>query len=160
MLCAIIFSVNRYHGREIVRTFLSGFPLSNETAIGTFAFSGNTLFSILELMAAVRIGAKKVDAILMSLGGIVSTPTAFLLSASFRSFFTLSAVVELKEKNYLFLVTIRYYLIFDLFDAGVILVQVYDMLNFICAIYIACGRDGFKINVTTYFNNVYIIAVK
>ena len=98
MLCAIIFSVNRYHGREIVTTFLSGFPLSNETAIATFAFSGNTLFSILELMAAVRIGAKKVDTILMSLSGIVSILTAFLVSASFRSFFTLSAVVELKEK--------------------------------------------------------------
>ena len=53
-----------------------------------------------------------------------------------------------------------YYLIFDLFDAWVILVQVYNMLNFICVIYIACGGDGFRLNATTYFNNVYIMAVK
>ena len=65
-----------------------------------------------------------------------------------------------KRINYLYLVAIRYYLIFDLFDAGVILVQVYNMLNFICATYIACGGDGFRLNATANFNNVYIMAAK
>ena len=65
-----------------------------------------------------------------------------------------------KRKNLLFFVTIRYYVLFDEFDAGMILVQVYNMLNSICAINIACGGDGFRLNATTYFNNVYIMAVK
>ena len=52
--------------------------------------------------------------------------------------------------NYLFLVAIRHYLIFDLFDAGVIFVLVLSMLNFIWVIYIACGGNGFRRNTTTY----------
>ena len=83
--------------------FLYGFSLSNGETVATFAFSGDTLFSIPEFMAVVSIGAKKLDAILMSLGGIVSMPTAFLVSISFRSFFTLSAVVDLKERITCFL---------------------------------------------------------
>ena len=71
--------------------------------VATFAFSGNTLFSILEFMVVVSIGAKKSDAILMTLGGMVSVPTAFLVSVSFRSFLTLSTVVGLKEKISCFL---------------------------------------------------------
>ena len=78
--------------------FLSGLPLSNGTTVAIFEFSGNTLFFILELMAVVSIGVKKLDAILMSLGGMVFIPTAFLVSISFRSFFTFSTVVGLKEK--------------------------------------------------------------
>ena len=50
-------------------------------------------------MAVVSIETKKLDAILTSLGGIVSLPTAFLVSISFRSYFTLSTVVGLKEKT-------------------------------------------------------------
>ena len=76
-------------------SFLSGFPLCDGTTVATFAFSGNTLFSILGFMAVVSIGAKKLDAILISLGGIVSIPTPFLVPISFRSFLTLSTVVGL-----------------------------------------------------------------
>ena len=49
-------------------------------------------------MAIVSIGARKLDAILMSLGGGVSIHTAFFVLISFRKFFTLSTVVGLKEK--------------------------------------------------------------
>ena len=51
-------------------------------------------------MAIVSIGARKLDAILMSLegGGGVSIHTAFFVLISFRNFFTLSTVVGLKEK--------------------------------------------------------------
>ena len=52
--------------------------------------------------------------------------------------------------NYLFLVAIRHYLIFDLFDAGVIFVLVLSMLNFIWVIYVACEGNGFRRNTTTY----------
>ena len=146
---------NKLTGLKLEISFLLGFPLSNGASIATFAFSGNTQFSKLEFMAVVSTGAKNLDAILMSLGGTLSIPTAFLLSISFRSFFTLSPVVGLKEKKIL-----AFYLLFDMFDAVVVLVQVYNMLNFIGAIYIACGGDGFRLNATTYFNNVYIMAVK
>ena len=151
---------NKLTGLKLEILFLSGLPLSNGTTVAIFEFSGNTLFFILELMAVVSIGVKKLDAILMSLGGMVSIPTAFFVSISFRSFFTLSTVVGLKEKKYLFFVSLKYYLIFYLFDAWVVLVQVYNILNFICDIYIACGGDSFRLNATTYFNNVYIMAVK
>ena len=53
-------------------------------------------------MAVVSIGAKMFDAILMSLGEMVSIPTVFLVSISI-SFFTLSTVVGLKEKITCFL---------------------------------------------------------
>ena len=89
---------NKLTGLKLEISFLSGLPLSNGTTVATFAFSGNTLFSILEFMAVVSIGAKKLDAILMSSGGMASIPTAFLVSVSFRSFFTFSTVVGLKEK--------------------------------------------------------------
>ena len=89
---------NKLTGLKLKISFLSVLPLSNGTTVATFAFSGNTLFSILEFMAVVNIGAKKLDAILMSLGGMVSIPTASLVSISFRSFFTLSTVVGLKGK--------------------------------------------------------------
>ena len=56
------------------------------------------MFSTLEFMAVVSIGAKKLDVILMSLSGMLSIPTAFLVLISFRSFFILSTVVGLKEK--------------------------------------------------------------
>ena len=111
---------NKLTGLKSEISFLSGFPLSNGTTVEVFALFGNTLFSILEFMAVVSIGGKKLDAILMSLGKIVSITTTFSVSISFRSFFTLSTVVGLKEKNYLFLITIRYYIISDLFDAGMI----------------------------------------
>ena len=61
-------------------SFFSGFPLSNETTVATFSFSGNILLFILELMAVVSIGAKKLDAIFTSLWGITSIPTTFLVS--------------------------------------------------------------------------------
>ena len=54
-------------------------------------------------MAVVSIEAKKSDVILMSLGGMVSIPTAFLVSVSFRSFFALLTVIGLKEKISCFL---------------------------------------------------------
>ena len=53
-------------------------------------------------MAVVSIGAKMFYAILMSLGGMVSIPTAFLVLISI-SFFTLPTVVGLKEKITCFL---------------------------------------------------------
>ena len=112
---------NKLTGLKLEKSFLSDLPLSNGTTVATFAFSGNTLFSILEFMGVVNIGAKRLDAILMSLLGMVSIPTVFFVSISFRSFLTLSAVLGFK-KNYLFFVALRYYLIFDLFDAWVILV--------------------------------------
>ena len=93
---------NKLTGLKLEMSFLSGLPLSNGTAVATFAFSGKTLFSILELMAVVSIAAKQLDVILMSLGGMVSIPTAFLVSISI-SFFTLSTVVGLKEKITCFL---------------------------------------------------------
>ena len=65
--------------------------------VATFAFSGNTLFSILKFMAVVGIGAKILEPILMSLRGMVSVSTAFLVSVSFRRFFTLSTVVGKKK---------------------------------------------------------------
>ena len=40
------------------------------------------------------------------------------------------------------------------------MLNVYNMLNFICAIYIGFGGGSFSLNATTYFNNVYIMAVK
>ena len=43
------------------------------------------------------LGPKRLNAILMSLGGMVSILNAFLVSISFRSFFILSIVVCLKE---------------------------------------------------------------
>ena len=64
------------------------------------------MFSTLEFMAVVSIGAKKLDATLMSLSGMVSIPTAFLVQISFRSFFTLSTVVGLKEKIIIFLLSV------------------------------------------------------
>ena len=60
--------------------FLSGFPISHGTTVETFALSGNILFSIVEFMAVISIGAEKLDATLISLGCIVSTPTGFLVS--------------------------------------------------------------------------------
>ena len=99
-------------------------------------------------MAVVSIGAKNLDVILISLRGTLSIPTAILLSISFRSFLTLSPVVGLKEKKVL-----AFYFLFDMFDAVVVLVQVYNMWNFVGAIYIACGGDGFRLNAATYFNN-------
>ena len=68
---------NKLTGLKLEISFLSDLPLSNVTTVATFAFSGNTLFSILELMAVVSIGAKKFDAILMSLGGMVSILSPF-----------------------------------------------------------------------------------
>ena len=64
------------------------------------------MFSTLEFMAVVSIGAKKLDAILMSLSGMLSIPTAFLVLISFRSFFILSTVVGLKEKIIIFLLSV------------------------------------------------------
>ena len=81
---------NKLTGLKLTVSFLSGLPLSNGTTVTTFAFSGNTLFPILQLMAFVSIGAKKLDVILMCLGGMISIPNAFLVSISFRSYFTLS----------------------------------------------------------------------
>lgn len=46
--------------------------LSNGTTVTNFASSGNSQFSILVLMAVVSIGTKKLDAILISLRGVVS----------------------------------------------------------------------------------------
>ena len=94
---------NKLTGLKLEISFTSGFLVSNGKTVATFAFSGNTEFSILEFMAAVRIGDKKLDAVLMSLGGIVSIPTVFLASISFRSSFTLSNVVGLKGKITCFL---------------------------------------------------------
>ena len=88
---------NKLTGLKLEILFLSGFPLSNGTTVVTFMLSGNTLLSILKFMAVVSIGTKKLDAILMSLVGIVSVPTVFLVSISFRSLFTLSTVTGLKE---------------------------------------------------------------
>ena len=110
-------------------------------------------------MAVVSIGAKKLDAILMSLGGMVSIPTAFLVSISFRSFFTVSTVVGLKENHTWFLL-LSGIIFFLIFSCWVILVQGYNMLNFIFVIYTACGGDGLRLNATTYFNNIYIMVVK
>ena len=64
------------------------------------------MFSTLEFMAVVSIGAKKLDAILMSLSGMLSIPTAFLVLISFRSFFILSTAVGLKEKIIIFLLSV------------------------------------------------------
>ena len=75
-------------GLKLEIPFLSGLPLSKETTIVRFVFSGNTLFSILEFIAVVSIGVKKLDTILMGLRGMVSIPTAFLVSISSRSFST------------------------------------------------------------------------
>ena len=104
-------------------------------------------------MAVVSIGAKQLDVILMSLGGMVSIPTAFLVSVSFRSFFTFSTVVGLKEKVSWFLLLSG--IIFSLICLilWVILIQVHNMFNFICVIYIAYGGDGFRLNTATHFNN-------
>ena len=96
----------------------------------------------------------------MSLRGILSIPNAFIVSVLFRSFFTLSTIVDFKKKNNYFLVPMRCYFIFYLLDAGVIPVQVYNMLNFICAVYAAYGGDSFRINSTAYLSNIYIIAIK
>lgn len=110
-------------------------------------------------MAVAIIGIKRLDAFWMILGGILSKPTVFLVSISSKSFLTLSTVVGLKE-NYLFLVVFRHYLIFDQFDAWVILVLVYNKFGFICKIYTGCGGDGFTLNATSYFNDVFIMTVK
>ena len=64
------------------------------------------MFSTLEFMAVVSIGAKKLDAILMSLSGMLSIPIAFLVLISFRSFFILSTAVGLKEKIIIFLLSV------------------------------------------------------
>ena len=64
------------------------------------------MFSTLEFMAVVSIGAKKLDAILMSLSGMLSIPTAFLVLISCRSFFILSTAVGLKEKIIIFLLSV------------------------------------------------------
>ena len=64
------------------------------------------MFSTLEFMAVVSIGAKKLDVILMSLSGMLSIPTAFLVLISFRSFFILSTAVGLKEKIIIFLLSV------------------------------------------------------
>ena len=87
---------NKLTGLKLEILFLSGLPLSNGTTVVTFVLSGNTLLSILKFMAVVNIGAKKLDAVLMSLVGIVSIPTVFLVSSSFRSLFILSTVTCLK----------------------------------------------------------------
>ena len=68
---------NKLAGLKLEISFLSGFPLSNGTTVATFAFSGNTLFFILELTAVVSTGAKKLDALLMSLRRIVSIKRFF-----------------------------------------------------------------------------------
>ena len=129
---------------------------ANGTAIATLVFSGNTLFSILEFMAVVSIGAKKFDVILMRLVGIVSITTTFLVSISFISFFTLSTVLGLKEKKYWFLFPSGIFFSLICLIAGVILAQVYKVSNFICVIYISHGEDGFRLNATTYFNNMTV----
>ena len=72
---------------------------------------------------------------------------------------TATTVVGLKEKNYLFFVALRYCLLFNLFDAGVILVQVYNMLNFICVIYMHVEEIVSGL-MPLLVNNVYIMAVK
>ena len=41
-------------GLNLEVSYLSGFHLSNETAVAIFAFSENTLFSILEFMAVCK----------------------------------------------------------------------------------------------------------
>ena len=70
MLCAIIFSIRRYHRQKLglkFETFLSDFRLSEVTTVATVALSRKTLFSILEYVAVVRNRAKILDPILMSL---------------------------------------------------------------------------------------------
>ena len=72
MLCAIIFSISRYHKQQLglkFETFLSGFCLSEGTTVATVKLSRKALFSILEFVAVVRNGAKTLDPILMSLRG-------------------------------------------------------------------------------------------
>ena len=68
---------NKLTGLKLEISFFSGFSLSHGTTVATFAFFGNTLFSILEFMAVVIIGAKKLNAVLMSLGRMVSISTTF-----------------------------------------------------------------------------------
>ena len=75
---------NKLTGLKLEISFLSGLPLPNGTTVATFAFSGKTLLFTLKFMAVVSIGAEKLDAILMNLGEIVSIPTTFLVSISFR----------------------------------------------------------------------------
>ena len=78
--------VNKLNCLKFEISFLSGFPFSKEKSVATFALSWKTLFSMLDFTVVVRNEAKNSDAILMSLGGIVTVPTAILVSNPFRSF--------------------------------------------------------------------------
>ena len=60
---------NKLTGLKLEMSFLSGFFLSSGRAVATVALSGKTRFSVVEFMVIVSIGVKKLDAILMSLGG-------------------------------------------------------------------------------------------
>ena len=72
-MCAMIVFISRYHRQQLglkFETFFSGFRLSEGTAVATVKLSRKALFTILEFVAVVSNGAKILDPILMSLGGI------------------------------------------------------------------------------------------
>ena len=111
-------------------------------------------------MAVVSIGANKVRCNFDEFRG-TGIYTYCLSSIDFiQKLFHIVKCTRFKIKKFLFFVAIRYYLLFDQFHAGVILVQVYNMSNSICAINVGCGGDGFRLNATTYFSNVYIMSIK
>ena len=76
-------------GRKFVIPFLLGFPLSSGTTRVVFAKSGKMLCSILELIDLVKSGVKNSMATLISFGGMVSIPVAFLGFNPCISFFIL-----------------------------------------------------------------------
>ena len=49
---------NKLTGLKLEISFLSGLPLSNGTTVATSAFSGKTLFSILENYVGAILGLK------------------------------------------------------------------------------------------------------
>ena len=64
-------------GRKFSRSFLLGFPLSSGTARVVFAKSGK-MCSKLELIDLLKSEVKNSTATLISYGGMVSIPVAFL----------------------------------------------------------------------------------
>ena len=61
-----------------ISSFLFGLTLSKGTTKATFAFPGKLLQLMLIFTAFSKSGARKAEASFISLGGIVSVPTAFL----------------------------------------------------------------------------------
>ena len=84
---------------SIVWSIISGFPLSTGNIEGILALSGKVPWCNRQFFAFVKGSAIISAPILIFIGGITSTSSAFLMSISFRSFFNFRSRYLLKIKT-------------------------------------------------------------